>query len=47
MNIFAIEEADQFEIHVKDRVYVSVEALYNVAKEVMLEAQKGSDYYRL
>ena len=47
MNRFAIEEADQFEIHVKDKVYVYGESLYDVAKEVMLNAQKGSDYYRL
>ena len=44
MNRFAIEEDDQFEIHVKDYTdtYYSVEeAVYNAAEEVMLQAQQG------
>ena len=46
MNRFAIEEDDQFEIHVKD--YKDKDALdiddkdyNNAAEEVMLKAQKG------
>ena len=46
MNRFAIEEDDQFEIHVKDypdKVYQSIreEDMYNAAEEVMLKAQQG------
>ena len=48
MNRFAIEEDDQFEIHVKDYTdKINKLEMYNVAKEVMLKAQQGSDYYRL
>ena len=58
MNRFAIEEDDQFEIHVKDHtkdyeVYqeeidqVYHEEIYNAAKEVILKAQQGSGYYCL
>ena len=49
MNRFAIEEGDQFEIHVKDCTdtdYLDEEEMYNVAEEVMLKAQQGSGYYR-
>ena len=46
MNRFAIEEDDQFEIHVKDNndpYYYSrrEETLCNVAEKVMLKAQQG------
>ena len=46
MNRFAIEEDDQFEIHVKDykdKYYndVNENDYYNAAKEVMLKAQQG------
>ena len=46
MNRFAIEEDDQFEIHVKDysdKNYfdIGVEEMYNAAEEVMLKAQQG------
>ena len=46
MNRFAIEEDDQFEIHVKDykdKDYydVSEKDFINAAKEVMLKAQQG------
>ena len=51
MNRFAIEEDDQFEIHVKDykdkRYEYGSAAWYNAAKEVIREAQEGSGYYRL
>ena len=50
MNRFAIEEDDQFEIHVKDCIdtdYLDEEEMYNVAEEVMLKAQQGSGYYCL
>ena len=50
MNRFAIEEDDQFEIHVKDytKLYEDIEeGFYNAAKEVILKAQQGSGYYRL
>ena len=50
MNRFAIEEDDQFEIHVKDypeKFYTAGEKIYNAAENVMLKAQKGSGYYRL
>ena len=44
MNRFAIEEDDQFEIHVKDykdKHNIYDEDIYNAAKEVMLKAQQG------
>ena len=46
MNRFAIEEDDQFEIHVKDYPdkndhIISVTDYYNAAKEVILKAQQG------
>ena len=46
MNRFAIEEDDQFEIHVKDYkdkdlADVKEKDYYNAAKEVMLKAQQG------
>ena len=49
MNRFAIEEDDQFEIHVKDyrdkKDYeISQEEVYNAAEEVILKAQQGSGY---
>ena len=52
MNRFAIEEDDQFEIHVKDHTdkkyyEIGQEEIYNAAKEVILKAQKGSGYYDL
>ena len=52
MNRFAIEEDDQFEIHVKDypdRDYYDIgeEEMYSTAEEVMRKAQQGSGYYRL
>ena len=52
MNRFAIEEDDQFEIHVKDyrdEKYCEIgqEVIYNAAKEVILKAQQGSGYYGL
>ena len=45
MNRFAIEEDDQFEIHVKDypdKDYYDIgkEEVYNTAKEVMLKAKQ-------
>ena len=44
MNRFAIDEDDQFEIHVKDyknedRIFE--EDMYNAAEEVMRKAQQG------
>ena len=48
MNRFAIEEDDQFEIHVKDytnTLQLKREDACNVAKEVMLKAQQGSGLY--
>ena len=46
MNRFAIEEDDQFEIHVKDYTKYSgdigQEEIYNAAEEVILKAQQGS-----
>ena len=49
MNRFAIEEDDQFEIHVKnyeEKRYITKKEtdalIYNVAEEVMLKAQQGS-----
>ena len=50
MNRFAIEENDQFEIHVKDykdQNGLYKEDIYNAAKEVLLKAQRGLGYYRL
>ena len=51
MNRFAIEEDDQFEIHVKDiNTYYWVDnkkTTSNVVKEVMLKAQQGSDDFHL
>ena len=50
MNRFAIEEDDQFKIHVKDyrdRQWIEKEDMYNAAEEVMLKAQQGSGYYCL
>ena len=51
MNRFAIEEDDQFEIHVKDFTdqvsRTSVGEVYKAAEGVMLNAQQGSGYYRL
>ena len=43
MNRFAIEEDDQFEIHVKQCSYhyhIGDECMYNAAEEVMLRAQQ-------
>ena len=50
MNRFAIEEDDQFEIHVKDykdRDFLYENDIYNAAEEVMRKAQQGEGYYRL
>ena len=48
MNRFAIEEDDQFEIHVKrcayQYLYIDEKVMYNAAKEVMLKAQQGSGF---
>ena len=44
MNRFAIEEDDQFEIHVKDYKdinWIEQEDFYNAAEEVMLKAKQG------
>ena len=45
MNRFAIEEDDQFEIHVKrcsyQYFYVDEEEMYNAAIEVILKAHQG------
>ena len=44
MNRFAIEEDDQFEIHVKDyteKRFIYEEDIYNAAEEVILKAQQG------
>ena len=44
LNRFSIEEDDQFEIHVKDypnKWFISETDFYNVAKEVILKAQRG------
>ena len=54
MNRFAIEEDDQFEIHVKDykdKRYIAQEEMYkdwviNAAEEVTLKAHQGLGYYR-
>ena len=46
MNRFAIEEDDQFEIHVKDyKETITAEDMLNAAEEVMLKAQQGSGYH--
>ena len=47
INRFAIEEDDQFEIHVKDQFFTIEEEIYNAAEGVMLKAQQGSGYYCL
>ena len=53
MNRFAIEEDDQFEIHVKDYSdkdsidLISMEDMYNAVEEVILKVRQGSGYYRL
>ena len=46
MNRFAIEEENQFEIHVKHYLFPNKnknygEKIYNAAEEVLLEAQLG------
>ena len=44
MNRFAVEEDDQFEIHVKDykdKYSLMKEDIHNAAEEVMLKAQQG------
>ena len=44
MNRFAIEEDDQFEIHVKDytdKYYMKEEDFYKAAEEVIRKAQQG------
>ena len=42
MNRFAIEEDDQFEIHVTDnKNYMYKQEMYNVAEKVMRKAQQG------
>ena len=50
MNRFAIDEDDQFEIHVQDynnRYDMCEEDIYNAAKKVILKAQQGLGYYYL
>ena len=49
LNRFAIEEDDQFEIHVEDYKdnYSTKEKMYKAAEEVMLKSQQGSGYYLL
>ena len=51
MNRFAIEEDDQFEIHVIDHTEkhygIGQEEMNNAAKEVMRKAQKGTGDYDL
>ena len=50
MNRFAIQEEDQFEIHIKQveiDVLIYEEQMKNAAEEVMLKAQEGSDVYHL
>ena len=43
MNRFAIEEDDQFEIHVKDyKDSIRGKEMYNAAEEVILKAYQGS-----
>ena len=44
LNRFAIEEDDQFEIHVKDytdKVLIRLEDISNAAEEMILKAQQG------
>ena len=47
MNRFAIEENDQFEIHVKDfkewigKHWLDKEEMYNTVEKVMLSVQQG------
>ena len=44
MNRFAIEEDDQFEIHVKDynnKTDIEGDDMYNAAEEVILKAKQG------
>ena len=44
LNRFAIEEDDQFEIHIKDckdKYFRREKDISNAAKEVMLKAQQG------
>ena len=50
MNRFAIEEDDQFEIHVKDykdknAFYIDEKDYYNAAEEVLLGPRQGLGYY--
>ena len=48
MNRFAIQEEDQFEVHIKQvEIDASIyeEQMKNAAEEVMLKAKKGSDVY--
>ena len=48
MNRFAIEEDDQFEMHVKDYTNqddIDEKEMYNAAEEVILKAQQGSGYH--
>ena len=50
MNRFAIQEEDQFEIHIKQveiDVLIYEEQMMNAAEEVVLKAQEGSDVYHL
>ena len=51
MNRFAIEEDDQFEIHVKEyrdtKRYLISQEIYDTAEEVILKAQQGWGYYGL
>ena len=50
LNRFSIEEDDQFEIHIKDYPGKNGNGMngieyYNVAKELILKANKGKGYY--
>ena len=48
MNRFAIEEDDQFEIHIKDcKDSIRGKEMYNAAEEVFVKAQEGLGDYRL
>ena len=50
MNRFAIEEDDQFEIHIKDHTdkgWIGEKEIYFTTKELMLKAQQGGGYYHL
>ena len=50
LNRFAIEEDDQFEIHVKDykdKGWLYEVDFYKAAEEVILKAQQGQGYYCL